>query len=145
MKRIDAYEARDGRVFFSASDCLGHEAMLDVCDALLRDVGIPANIRDIPSGMYVRVNIDAVWAARRKIVEAKLPYRHDALDLIGKRALPVGSIVGRMLDGDGDDPYCRLWSTLDRITPDGRMWEQHYFAYNPETGRGEWDGVTVPA
>ena len=140
MIRIDAYKARDGRVFYSPSACLDHEAALDVCDGLLRDIGIPANFRDIPSGMYVRVNIDAVWAARRKIVETMLPNRLDALAHIDARTLPVGSLVGRWLDGD--DPYSRLWGRLDAITPDGRLWPQHYFAFNPEPGGGEWDGVT---
>lgn len=142
MREITAYAANDGTRFFDRDACLLHDAELAIVALAMSGLNLPDNL---PHGTFVRVDLDRVWAARDRLVRAcRLSDKHkaDVLPLIENRTLGNMTMTFRFLDDNG--PVTRALSTLDRVDPEGRFWQQHYFLLHPGEGRGEWGGKGRP-
>lgn len=139
------YKTTDGAVHWSLSTAESHQSVVNDVAAIMAPVGPPC---DIPYGRYVQRDVNAVWTARRALIERCLPkLMKDAslCDALTNRTLPLGSMVGRYFNDSIPGGY-RAWSRLDCIDNQGREWDQPYHAMHPDEGLGEMTAdTTVPA
>lgn len=129
------YKTADGAVHWSLPDAESHQAVLDAIDAIMSTIG-PA--RHIDYGKYIQRDINAVWAARRAVIQDRLPHllsEPGVSDALKNRTLVRGSVIGRYIDECA--PAGRsAWFRLECIDDQGREWDQPYFATHPEKGSG---------
>jgi hypothetical protein len=139
MKKITVQQfvADDGTVFDSESKAIAHESLQNRIKQVMLPLKIPADstrLLDTHKG-YWQHDLNAVYEAREGILQilreeleaAGHGDTYPALKNHGKDVHPL-CIVGRIIDDRGG-PLNDAWRQFCRIDPEGREWQQCYFAY----------------
>jgi hypothetical protein len=137
MKKIQKYQAEDGREFFDKKECEDYEVLC------AKTIVIMSQLPSKPDDEYCRFSNGHGFIQHDEAVVAKV--KNELLDLIGTKiehkwieqsrsgsAHP--SYVGRLLDDYGIRPLSTAWSRLYCIDKYFREWGQPYYAINPDEG-----------
>jgi hypothetical protein len=136
MKQVTKFQAEDGRLFDDEAECLSHEEQVIAVKALIEMVH-PKGI-DIDNGKgYIQLTPETQQRLLNGYVA--LVDRHQPELSVKVRENPRG-FIGRIL-GDSSSPLMHLYYTYCLIDKEGRLWDQPYFANNPERGTQVCVGV----
>lgn len=131
MKTITIYESTDGRRFDDISKC---EAS-DILDAKVKE--IEATLPKLPNSSSVRVavSIKLVKEAKERVVKlCRQEYPREEIFKRPASEIHPLSFASRLLDECGG-PLNRVWRWFC-CERDGWLYEQPYFAMNPDKFRG---------
>ena len=131
-KAVTQYETFDGKVFADESRAEQWERDTNKANGV---VSMFPNSGHLSSGDYYRIPMQLIHDARNKLCDA-LQGKVDADAVHNFRNGVHGGILGRYLD-DGDSPYRKAYWLFQCIDDQGRMFNQPFFANNPDEAKDE--------
>lgn len=132
VKQITQFKAEDGRVFDTVEAAENWERITNKANSI---VSMFPNNDHLSSGDFYQLPTQLITSGRHKLADALVGLA-DPDAIHDFRNGVHGSIVGRLLN-DGDSPFYRVWHLFECIDEDGRLFNQPYFAYNPDKAENE--------
>lgn len=133
MKTTTKYIANDNSEWDTPEKAEARDLLIERVTAIMSPLDVPSAAQELLSANkgYWQHSVEAVDAAKEGILvicrEQGMAKHYPCFNTPGATAHPL-SIIGRILS-DSSGPIPDAWARFGRIDPQGREWQQCFFAY----------------